>query len=586
MKAESKDPKTLSRRGFIAGAATLAVGGALAGCTPSTSSSGSGTGAAAQFTAGTYTGEGQGRNGAIVTEVVFTETEIVSAKITDHRETEHIGTWALEKIPAAFVNDQHLSVDVVSGATLSSLGVTTALLACVEQAGGDKEAISAPVEPEVFENDSCDVVVVGGGGAGLTAAAELATLGLDVIMIEKTGILGGTTVTASTYIPGYGTKSQKEQGNTVTAEDFLKTVSSALREDDLATAQHYVEIVPETLEKLVANGADLSRTINGLTQLGPSDGGTIGAEIIPAAINILESSKAEYRLEHKLSSLLTEGDAVVGALVETKGGTYEIKAKAVVMAFGGYISNPEMVKLYNPEYVDLGSTWSVGSTGEGLQMCIDLGADVGGMEAVVINPTGYAVGGSKIGMMSFSNFRYNGCILVARSTGLRFADELDDYTAIAKAMPQSEAYAIFDQKVMDSSVTIQEYYELGYFEKGETIEELAEKLNLDAAVLKTTIETYSEYAQSGTDAEFGRESMLSDLATSPYYAAPVEPALHNAVGGIISDSKGRVLGSDGTAIAGLYVAGNAADNTYLPNATAGCMIYPRVIAQAVVEDRA
>lgn len=145
-------------------------------------------------------------------------------------------------------------------------------------------------------------------------------------------------------------------------------------------------------------------------------------------------------------------------------------------------------------------------------------------------------------------------------------------------------YAILDETVFQSSVTIQEYYELGYFEKADTIEELAELIGIDPQTLKETVEKYSAAADAGVDEEFGRELFPSNLTNAPYYAAPVQPALHSAVGGVVTNARGQAIREDGTVISGLYVAGSAADNTLLPNSLPGSM-FARVVAGSILEDQ-
>ncbi len=156
---------------------------------------------------------------------------------------------------------------------------------------------------------------------------------------------------------------------------------------------------------------------------------------------------------------------------------------------------------------------------------------------------------------------------------------------IAQAMLEGKAYAIIDQKVFDTSVTIQEYYGLGYFLKADTIEELANLVGLDPAVLQKTMDEYAEIARKGVDEQFGRPLFPSDLTTAPFYISknPVQPALHNAVGGIVTNGHGQALREDGSLIPGLYVAGNAADNTLQPNGMS-TIPFARVVAQYIVEE--
>lgn len=542
--------------------------------------------ACADYTPGTYTAEGPGRNGPVVIEVTFDETSITDAKVVSHKETAHIGTWAIDEMPGKLVEKQHMP-DMVSGATQTSVALYAAIADAIKQAGGDVAAMTAKLEAEPVAEAAveCDVVVVGAGGAGLSAAIALKNAGKNVILIEKEGILGGTSVTASSYISGWGTSVHEKANSPMTAEIYGQYfVSAKLWEENPTAAQRMVDLTPVMMEDLMSYGADLSNLIDGLFQMGPADGSTIGGIVIPAMVSEVERLGIDVRRNTKAISIINENGAAKGVVVETKGGTYEIHADAVMMTFGGYFHNKELVEKYSPQYAQYGTTWSVGSTGEGLAMCQEMGAYLGGMETPTINPTGYPVPGTD-NMMSFSNFRYYGCILVGASTGTRFHNELGDYTAIAMAMPEGKAYAVFDDAVFQSSVTIQEYFDLGYFMKADTLEELAALVNLDPATLKKTVEDYTAIAKAGVDEEFGRTQFASDLSTAPYYitTVPVEPALHSAVGGVVTNGRGQAIREDGSVIEGLYVAGNAADNTFQPNALAG-VTFARVVSEYIVED--
>jgi fumarate reductase flavoprotein subunit len=544
------------------------------------------------FTPGTYTTTVQGRNGPIAVEVTFNSTSILNARVTKHQETAYVGTVPIERMPAALVADQHLTIDTVSGATQTSAALRTALLECITNAGGNVNAISAPVAPAPVKNtvEECDVVIVGGGGSGMSTAAELKRLGLNVILLEKMDILGGTTAFASTYISGYGTSVHRRHNVNYTKADFLATNSETggfppkiFRTTYPDATNAFADLIPETCELLMQNGADLSRLIDGRSSLGPADGGTIGSQLVPAIIKIMDSLKVDYRLGSKVISLIEENGTARGVIVETKGGRYEIHSKVVVMAFGGYLQNFEMVAQYTPQYANYGTTYSVGSTGEGLEMCIDLGAYLGGMDSMVINPTSYS-GLGKRSMISFTPLRANGGILIAQSTGQRFANEDGEYTSVALAMPDGKGYIIMDQSLYDGVSTIQEYYQYGFIVKGNTPEELAEKINLPPAVLRATIDTYAASAEAGVDEEFGRRLMLAKFSSGPFYATPVEPANHSSVGGVVVNGRGQALRRDGSIINGLYVIGVAADNTMAPSSMTGCFVYSRVVARYLAED--
>lgn len=153
-------------------------------------------------------------------------------------------------------------------------------------------------------------------------------------------------------------------------------------------------------------------------------------------------------------------------------------------------------------------------------------------------------------------------------------------------MPQDQAYAFFDEAVFQSSSTIGEYYDLGYITKADTVEELAQQIGLDPAVLRDTVDKYTQGAASGEDAEFGRPLFPSDLTTAPYYATAVEPVVHNHTGGVVTNSRRQaVTEADKSPIPGLYVVGTAADNTLQPGVTFS-FPYPKLVVDCVIEDLA
>ena len=154
--------------------------------------------AALSFTPGTYTGSGKGYGGQVQARVTFSETGITEIRVGQQRETAHVGDVALQTLPAKIIAANGLNVDAVSGATMSSFGLKEAVLNAADQAGvtnrkafidnGAKAQAGAPVE------DTWDVVIIGGGGAGLCAAAQAAQDGNTVLIIEKNAELGGNTL--------------------------------------------------------------------------------------------------------------------------------------------------------------------------------------------------------------------------------------------------------------------------------------------------------------------------------------------------------------------------------------------------------
>ena len=154
--------------------------------------------AALAFTPGTYTGSGKGYGGQVQARVTFSETGVTEIRVGQQRETAHVGDVALQILPEKIIAANGLGVDAVSGATMSSFGLKEAVLDAADQAGvTNRKAFidnSVKSEPGAPIEDTWDVVVIGGGGAGLCAAAQAAQDGNTVLIIEKNAELGGNTL--------------------------------------------------------------------------------------------------------------------------------------------------------------------------------------------------------------------------------------------------------------------------------------------------------------------------------------------------------------------------------------------------------
>ena len=225
------------------------------------------------------------------------------------------------------------------------------------------------------------------------------------------------------------------------------------------------------------------------------------------------------------------------------------------MATGGFASNPDLVDQYTPTWSGYPSTASVGVTGDGLLMGLELGAAIADMDNAGPQSVAYDTGN---GAVSLTNVRYNGAILVNQA-GVRFTSESGPSMPIASAITQQEggvAYLIFDQTSVDNAALMQQYKELGYFVEAETLEELAEALGINGEALTATVEKYHTVFDTGVDEEFGRNNhIFSRLDKAPYYGAKISPANQTTYGGLVIDLETRVLKEDGSVIEGLYAAG-------------------------------
>ena len=541
----------------------------------------------AKFIPGTYTASTTGVYGSdVIAVVTVDEQSIVSIDVEQH-ETRGLGDDAINMLVDTIVKYQSLNVDAITGATASSLALIRAVYSALEQSGTDVSLIASAEKPapEIFTDTEVDVVIVGGGGAGMVAAIELTRAGQKVILLEKQGILGGNTLLASASFKGAESISQTNAGTeNATVADFVEHLMG-FKGTDADAAQLVAENSTYIVDMLVEAGADLSRVTN-VFSMSPSDGSAPGIEVVAALKKIMADLGVEYRLNSPATSIIMEDGKAVGVEVSSPGGDYTIRANAVMLTSGGYSASRELIQEYHPEWLTLGTTNCPGNTGDGQMMAQEIGAALSYMDGISINPTTYNTGAS---LLSFTPFRNAGSIIVNKQ-GVRFAQETNMlYTETTNAMLAQEdqlAYLVFDQGTIDNYGVIKGYYDLGFFFESDTIEGLAEQMGVDVEGLVDTIDRYRGFVANGEDEDFGRASMFCTFEGPKYYAVKVEPAIHGTYGGVVLNFRGQVLTGDGEAIPGLYASGCVADSKMASNnATAYVpMTYARVTAASIVED--
>ncbi|MFR5601370.1 MAG: FAD-binding protein [Lachnospiraceae bacterium] len=317
----------------------------------------------------------------------------------------------------------------------------------------------------------------------------------------------------------------------------------------------------ESLDWLNSLGTKINRPISNY-QVATEDGSSLGVAIVKAMTEALNQSKVDLRLETEAVEILKDGDAVTGVKVQDAGGEYSILANDVVIATGGFVSSDEAVKAYAPDWAGLPSTSAAGSTGEMFEIVKNAGGTLKDMEVVRLNPSVYT---DENGVnSSLSAARAEGGIIVNQK-GLRFCnDYYPDYTTLSKWMMEQEGdfvYILIDQTAMDKSKRLQGFKERGYFIEGNTIEELAEKMEVPVENLVATVEKYQKAVETGVDEEFGRTNNLSiDFTNAPFYAVKTRPGLQVSLGGIAVNSDMQILKEDGTAFDNLYAVGECAND--------------------------
>lgn len=542
---------------------------------------------------GTFIGHGEGHEGPIDVEVIVSDGKVSDAIIIHESETPQIAEKAEKKLLTEFINSGRTdTLDVVTGATMTSNGLIAAFEDALREARGQRP------DPIKYANTECDIVIVGAGGAGLVAATEAASKGAKVIVLEKMGIVGGNTNSSTGGINAAYTKEQKAQGITDSREVFFDdTMKGGKYINDVELVHTLVENSADIVEWLQSPiiGADLSEVgmFGGATNKRihrPKGGGAIGAHLVPLLHKAAYTQGAEIRLKNRVIELLRGSDkqSVAGVKVRTDGGEYTIKAKAVILATGGFGANPAMITKYRPEFANFATTNHRGATGDAIGLTAPFNVALTQMEQIQTHPT--VVVGS--GIMITESVRGNGAILVNRK-GQRFVNEMETRDFVSTAILCEEggtAFLIFDEGIRKSLKAIEDYAEQGLMNQGATVEELAAKVGIDPAGLAKTLTRYNSFVAEKKDGEFLRNvaSMERTISQGPFYAIEVEPAIHHTMGGLKINKKAEVQNKTGQSIVGLYAAGEVTGGIHGAtrlggNAVADICIFGKIAADSAVD---
>ena len=542
-----------------------------------------------QLSDGIFTGHGAGRNGPIVVEVSISNGKVSDAKIIEESETEEIGKVIEQDLIDDFVSyGSPDALDAVTGATLTSRGLMEALQDALDVSRGKREA---SVE---YKDSETDLVIIGAGGAGLTAATEAALHGAKVIVLEKAGIVGGNTNSATGGLNASQTSVQKKLGIKDTNEQFYAdTMKGGHYKNDSSLVKTMVERSSEIVDWLQSSdvGADLSDVglMGGSTNRRthrPVGGQAIGSHLVPRLYASAKAAGAEIRLNSAVIDILSEDGKAAGVLVKNEAGTYKIKAKAVIIATGGFGANFNMISRYRPDLEGFATTNVKTTTGDAFEWLEKFGAKLRLMEEIQIHPTVVP----NRGILITEAIRGNGAIMISKS-GKRFVNELDTRDVTSKAvlaLPEKRAYIFFNQEVRNSLKAVENYEKQGLLIKGKSIKDIAGELKIDSAVLEKTLADYNLFQKTGIDKDFSRNNMAVSLEKGPYYAVEIEPAIHHTMGGVVINSKAQVLNGENQIIPNLYAAGEVTggvhgDNRLGGNSIADITIFGKIAADSALE---
>lgn len=410
-----------------------------------------------------------------------------------------------------------------------------------------------------------DVLVIGGGGAGLTSAIFAAKEGAEVILIEKMSFIGGNSITSATGLTASDTVLHEQQGVPFTVQDHIDRTNNASR--NATPDQKLVKILAEkssdALDWLLSIGLDYKVNEDEPWWIIPTEG-HFGAQLIAAKqAEAAKYSNLDIRLNTEGTGLIIEDGKVVGATAKDKDGNELVfKANAVILATGGFGNAQDLIGEYNSKFANSHNVMSTqGPTGDGFRWAVAAGADTRDMEFHQMRPLGRPGYWIRETVIS----EKNGGILINKD-GVRFASEsLSPLALVPEILAQKDrvGYIIFDSETFEGSSNGKNAVSKGGMIKADTIEELAEKLGLDVDTVVATIEDFN----NGVD-EFERENP-GKITAAPFYGVEVLPSSHFTMAGIAFNENAQAIDKAGNAIEGLYIVGELSGGLYGSGRVAG-----------------
>lgn len=557
----------------------------------------------------TTQGTGVGKHGDVTVAVTFDSGKIKGIKIVKQQENPVLAAKVFTDLKQHVIDTNSVQLDAISGATFSSKGFLDAVADAAKKAGvtlskADKKAIKKAVKALPKES-SYDVVVIGAGGAGFSAAIEAKNAGANVVLLEKMPAVGGNSLISGAEMNAAKNWVQPKLGINddspeLHAEDTYKggdmkgdmNVIKVMTHNALDAAKwcrDYLGVRFEDDNLFFFGGHSRKRALIPVGHTGTEFITKFQAKADELGIPVITNMKAEELIKDK-------SGRVVGVKATMNGASYTFNAKGgVVLATGGFGANPEMVKKYNPKIDErFKTTDAPGTTGEALYMAERAGAQLVNMGYIQTYPICDPISGV---IELIADARFDGAIMLNQE-GKRFVEELQRRDVLSEAiLKQTGGYCwvLWNDKIGSISNTVKEHpteYEAftkqGIMATCDDLKCVADFTKIPFDSLKGTVNRVSSMTGKGNDKDFNHRSGLVDMTQGKYYVIKAVPSVHHTMGGVRINEKAQALTAEGKVIPGLWAAGEVTGVTHGTNRLGGnaytdIIVFGRIAGKAAAE---
>lgn len=604
---------------------------------------------AVSVTAETFEGESKGFGGVLKVAVTIEEGKLTKIEVLESHETAGISDPAFAKVPEAIIEHQTVAVDTVTGCTLSSKALIEAVTAAWLASGAALEDISKEVVVETGEKEletkTADVVIIGAGGSGMTAAVEVLRAGGSVLIVEKMAAVGGNTVAAGSALNAAGSDIQKTGTMAASSIEVIEGLLALEPKDD--NMKRWQENIRKELDAYIASGATyvfdtvdlhkLQTYVDGdyvansdlIEELGDGAPGALkyleelgmkwqpkitaavgatwqrshqpartfggaGSDFVLPQYEFVKANGGEIVLEHKAEELIMEDGRVVGVKGTASDGTpFEYRAnKSVILATGGFGANVEMRMKFNKHWANLDETVPTSNqpcaTGDGIVMAEKIGANLVGMEWIQMVPFGVAPLSASIANAMYVNLEGNRFVAEDERRDVLCGAILEQTESHCWSINSGHAVVDIQGGIDYTGNKVEDNVRDGKAVMGDTIEEIAEKMGVDITNLQATVDAFRK-AQAGEQPDvLGRNLFEHPFDKGPYYATKVYPKVHHTMGGVEINTNCEVLDTNGNPIPGLFACGEVTGgihggNRLGGNAIADIIVFGQIAGQNAVK---